>query len=656
MRLFPPTILFLLTMACCPFWLKAQPDSLQYWLTKKDDTSKVIWLQAYGQELLDKDNSTAKKIFENTISISKKLNYHKGIAVGYRKTGYVNGQTGEYRQAINDFLKSIEYYEKSEAHLKDLLVCYNNLGANYRQIGKVDSSMFYYLTSIEKLENWPIDKETSANRESMLSTLSLLYENVSSGYGNMLNVEKAMEYANKALTVSEAIRDSLQMANALISLSHAYYVNKDFKKSLEISTRAVNLATLIELPIPLSKAWHLKSVAYTGLGMPDSGMYAAKQSIEYARNTDRQLLITAYMDLADAYHDKKEYAQEAKALETVIKEFDDMDNVSFGMNVYEKLAQAKYAIGQYKEAYDYFGRSIEYKDSMMSRQNRETVAELEIQYQTAQKEKALADQQLQLQKNRQYISLSIAFIIVAVLIAGLMFLQYRNKRKLHHQQLTELNQQKEIQLLQALMQGEEKERSRIAKDLHDGVAGMLAAVKMHFNTLSQKNESIRQVDSYQQGLHLLDEAAIEIRKTSHNLMPEVLLHHGLDEALRIYCGSISNAGLKIQYDSWGSIGRYKGSFELSVYRIVQELMNNIIKHSNASEAMVQMSLQNGLLNITIEDNGVGFKKDSADVKGMGLHTLRSRVAAMNGKIEMDTKVGSGVSAYLEFDTAGLEKS
>jgi signal transduction histidine kinase len=228
---------------------------------------------------------------------------------------------------------------------------------------------------------------------------------------------------------------------------------------------------------------------------------------------------------------------------------------------------------------------------------------------------------------------------------------------LHQRLLKAIEQEKEIQLLQAVMQGEEKERSRIAKDLHDGVAGMLAATKMHLNSIALQIGGVLHTEGYQQGLMLLDEAAQEVRKTSHNLMPEVLLQHGLDEALRRYCSNISNSSrLVVQYDSLGETLRYKDSFELSVYRIVQELLNNIFKHSKASEAIVQASFRNGLLSLTIEDNGVGMPKDSMQKDGMGLRSLQSRVKAINGKMELEAVAGQGVNAYLEFETFDLEKS
>jgi len=204
------------------------------------------------------------------------------------------------------------------------------------------------------------------------------------------------------------------------------------------------------------------------------------------------------------------------------------------------------------------------------------------------------------------------------------------------------------------MQGEEKERSRIAKDLHDGVAGMLAAVKMHFSSMPAADE-LAHTEGYQQGMRLLNEATLEIRKTSHNLMPEVLLQHGLDEALRRYCNNVNNSRtLQLQYDSWGEISRFADNFELSVYRIVQELILDIIKHSKATQALVQLNQHDELLTLSIEDNGIGFSKTNGS-EGMGLQSLQSRIRAMNGKLEIESSEQSGVSAWLEFEIASLKK-
>lgn len=208
---------------------------------------------------------------------------------------------------------------------------------------------------------------------------------------------------------------------------------------------------------------------------------------------------------------------------------------------------------------------------------------------------------------------------------------------------------KEVQLLEALREGEEKERSRIARDLHDEISGMIAAAKMHFATLTKLLPDIASNQEYRQGLHLLDETARQIRLTSHNLMPEILLENGLDQALHRYCGSISNSQLQLQCIVVGTVTRYTATFELSLYRIVQELINNMLRHAKATEALVQISYHTDRLLLTIEDNGTGFSK-SAPSKGVGLSSIERRVAAMNGTIEIQSAPGKGTDIYLEFQT------
>ena len=208
---------------------------------------------------------------------------------------------------------------------------------------------------------------------------------------------------------------------------------------------------------------------------------------------------------------------------------------------------------------------------------------------------------------------------------------------------------KEVQLLEALREGEEKERGRIARDLHDEVSGMIAAAKMHVTTLAQTVPAIGTNEGYSQALSLLDEAARQVRNTSHNLMPEILLESGLSQALSRYCGSISNAQLQVRYIALEPVTRYAANFELALYRIIQELINNIIRHAAATKALVQLSAHGSRLMVTIEDNGMGFNP-AATANGVGLSSIAKRVATMNGTMDIQSASGKGTSIYLEFQT------
>jgi signal transduction histidine kinase len=494
--------------------------------------------------------------------------------------------------------------------------------------------------------------------------LSRAYLNLGIMYDNIEEHAKCINYVKQAMVISREINDTFLLNRELAEMSAAYRQMGDFKQAYAYASEALHLSKAKGTDFSmLSTAYDTYSNACVDLKRYAEGIAAGKQAVKYAKAIGQnQLYISAAMGLAGAYHENGNYREAIAILEPALKQCQEVDNVMFLREIYRFLAEGNYALGNYRQAYQHFENYKRFQDTLANEENRKAIAEFEIKYQTAQKEKALSEKQLQitqknlqLQRNRQYTFISIAATLVAILMASLIYLNYRNKRKIYARRLKEMRQEKELQVLQALMQGEEKERSRISKDLHDGVAGMLAAVKMHVNSLALQNNPLAEQPGYRQAVSLLDEAAYEVRKTAHNLMPETLVQHGLDEALRRYCQNISNEKmLVVQYDSWGDIKRYKDSFELSVYRIVQELLNNIMKHSHADRAIVQVSQRDTILSTTIEDNGVGFNRNEIKSDGMGLRSLQSRVQAINGKLEVEAEVGSGVSAYLEFETSGLE--
>ena len=516
--------------------------------------------------------------------------------------------------------------------------------------------------------------------------------------------DSASYYQFKALKIAEVLgNDSLQ-AEASTSLGGIFNFRKDYQRNLEFAGRALEHAEKWGRSLQLTVlCMGNKALALSWVKRYREAIALEQQALPLAEKLGTYDYINIIkMNLASNWVALKDHEQAEKILGELTKELPAhstaplyrVSNLAIvGMiywdmrdgekatslllaqipaakeikenhllqRIYDTLSVITESEGRYKDALAYKKASQQYQSLLQKETNDRMFSELEVKYQSAEKEKALsrkslqlAQKDLQLQKNRYYMYYALAALVVCLLIVTLLVIQYRHRRRLHQNEMKTLQQQRELQLLQALMQGEEKERSRIAKDLHDGVAGMLAAVKMHFSSIPTASE-LNEAEGYRQGMRLLNEATHEIRKTSHNLMPEVLLQHGLDEALRRYCNSINNSkAVQIEYDSWGEIDRFTDSFELSVYRIVQELVNNIIKHSRATEAMVQLTQQNDLLSISIEDNGVGFSSENS-AEGMGLRSLQSRIKAMNGKMEMQASAKTGVSAYLEFEIADLKK-
>ncbi|MDF2189112.1 AraC family transcriptional regulator ligand-binding domain-containing protein [Paraflavitalea sp. CAU 1676] len=204
----------------------------------------------------------------------------------------------------------------------------------------------------------------------------------------------------------------------------------------------------------------------------------------------------------------------------------------------------------------------------------------------------------------------------------------------------------DLQKALLIMNAEEKERSRIARDLHDGVCGTLAAVKMHLSAVQAQYPGGESAD-FRQALQLLDQVSDEVRKTAHSLMPEVLQNYGLEEALKRYCQSLAPCcAATINYYSSGEPARFEKGFELATYRIAQELLHNAIRHAQAQNVLVQLSLDEDMV-LTIEDDGIGFRKEQLS-PGSGLDNLQQHVNSLGGAICWESNEGEGTSVTITF--------
>lgn len=204
-----------------------------------------------------------------------------------------------------------------------------------------------------------------------------------------------------------------------------------------------------------------------------------------------------------------------------------------------------------------------------------------------------------------------------------------------------------------MLDGEEKERERIAKELHDGLGGMLAGVKINFSGWGSKTLSSEQREDFDKILHQLDKSVGELRGVARNLMPESLLKFGLETALKDLSEFYMNDDLEIDLQTYTINAAIPLSMQLHIYRIVQELLSNAIKHSKATNILLQCSQNKKNFFITVEDNGVGFNpEDLRHKKGMGIHNVKNRVDYLKGKFDMNSQQGEGATVNIELKING----
>jgi signal transduction histidine kinase len=235
--------------------------------------------------------------------------------------------------------------------------------------------------------------------------------------------------------------------------------------------------------------------------------------------------------------------------------------------------------------------------------------------------------------------------IIAMLVFA--FLYFRQKavkdRIIAQQRIQQLEEEKKLLAAKSLVEGQEEERKRIAREIHDGLGVLLSTTKMQFSTIIETSPEIRPI--IEKASKLLEQASNDARKISHNMMPGLLTKLGLYEAVEDLLDKISDTeSLKVHVDIPEDLKRLQENNEIMIYRIIQELVNNTMKHAEAKNIRLCMQLKDNHLDIGYSDDGKGFiYEEKIDSKSIGLTSIRSRINFLNGKMQVKSEPGKGVT-------------
>ena len=296
-------------------------------------------------------------------------------------------------------------------------------------------------------------------------------------------------------------------------------------------------------------------------------------------------------------------------------------------------------------AIEYFDKYRSLIDKHATNEFQSSLSEMEVKYETEKKEIQITA----MKEERQFIIwLSIAGGMILVLALAFFIVRQRlavNKRKLAEQEIKQLKQEKQLLATQAVLEGETAERTRLARDLHDGLGGMLSVVKLNLNDV-KKGASMEgeDVTRFNQALNILEEAVHELRRVAHNLMPESLTRYGLKVSLNDFCNSIPIA----EFHYFGKDNRLDQKLEVVIYRTAYELVNNALKHAGANRIVVQIVHEVDRLALTVQDDGCGFNVSSKN-DGTGLNNIRNRISLYNGRMDIWSKPEGGTEASVEFN-------
>jgi signal transduction histidine kinase len=318
---------------------------------------------------------------------------------------------------------------------------------------------------------------------------------------------------------------------------------------------------------------------------------------------------------------------------------------------YNEMAWILEELGEYEKAYDFTEKYIFISDSLMVSQTKNQILALETKFNTTEKENKIKELESQKQqalltaKYNQLHYIVFGLISFILLLTSLfLFKNSKNQRKIafqkeinYQQNITAFKTQKELEVMQAMIGGEEAERKRIARDLHDGIGSRLSALKMQLQGFVPLEAQA--IAHFSNSLSL---SIVELRQIAFNLMPEALLKLGLEMALKDLCNTLKTNKVSIVFHANEISPNNSQSHQVTIFRIVQELINNALKHSNCNEIIVDCSQNQELFLITVEDNGKGFDSDAIDsFHGSGLKNIKNRIDLLKGKLEVNTTPNKG---------------
>lgn len=660
----------LIVMALSAQNSQTEPDNLRIItpVPTLPDTNAVNQALKKAYTFRETSLQDAGALYRQTLQSSRGLNYKHGIAQSLAGLGRYYNMTNEQDKAVNMLLQSLAYLPDNEEGRDQMVKTYISLSETYYYLGRYDSCATWRYKALRLVESNKISSPLL--QVGVLGKMLTFWVNAHEDIQHDKYVLHLIQRIDKLGLEAELRKDSAVLMNVAFQKSGYYHNTGQHDSAIYYSLQTIDYVhKLKEKP-------SLQIASYLNIGISYIDQKKAAEALIYihkgmdeiplqGKELNKQMIFAQMLE-GQAYGLLHDYAAAISIAETAVEKAKDQ-RIQAALDIgYKTLAEAYEATGNYKKAAEHSKLYAEVRDSLMKISKLEAIYDMEMKYQIADKDKELAQKELDIIRNESRIKSKnfwIGGISAGLLLISLLtFLLYRNnrhKQKLQAENIRNLNQQLQISSLRSMIAGEERERSRIARELHDGMGGMLGTIRLRVSSIFRKHKTTDVTSDFEEVMGLLEEASADLRKTAHNLMPEILLQEGLMKASALFCERVSKGhSLDIHFETWGEIRQLPPDFELTAYRIIQELVHNIQKHARATEATVQIVYHETQVCLTVEDNGLGMPEGSVQETGggMGLRTIRERVNALNGQMDIASTPGTGTSIYIELTVSAVKQN
>jgi two-component system, NarL family, sensor kinase len=630
-------------------------DSLQRTLrTAKEDTVQVMILYQIGEQFEETNPDTALWYYTKAKLKSEQINFLAGRAMYASNAIVILNNRGKFKEALALCKEALALY-KQKGTPKDRAIAYINMGSEWQYLSDLEVAAENYFEA-KKIAEAIDDKRLQR----------IVNNNLASIFIDLEQYEKGKAYAEKSLQLATELKNDYAIASSTYNIANAELYLKNYEKALSRFKDIEAIGIRTDDYIVKLDGWLGSADVYKATADYENAESYFKKVIHFSTEKNApEYEMYAYMGISDVYLKTERYALAEQSILNGITLAQQLGSTNELKDLYLKVSEVKEKAGNFKSALNFRKQFEVLNDSIVGEKSRANINLLEARFESEKKEQQIKQleqetfiKDFSLRQNHYVIFVLIGSLLAVIAIAFLASRTHLQKKKilekenaLNQIKIDELEKEKQLLAGEAIIKGQEEERGRLAKDLHDGLGGLLSGVK--FSLTNMKSTVILDVESaltFERSLDMLDHSITELRRVAHNMMPEVLVKFGLTEALKSYCDALVQAQiLNISFQVIDFAQRLPASVEIILYRIVQELLNNVMKHAKATHVIIQLAQHENELNITLEDNGVGFDFQAHKLSGSvgsGLGNIRSRVAYLKGKLDIQSSEGRGTSVLI----------
>nr|WP_294894008.1 sensor histidine kinase [uncultured Pedobacter sp.] len=570
----------------------------------------------------------------NAKSQSVILNHNLNDELKSAKTYISSGNADSAKILLNEVIKTAQKKNDTKVYIEAKLA-----------LGRMEADRGNNVMAF-KLYQEALLKAESINDKSFIAHT---YKNIGALYISWKKFTEALDYYNKAEVLAREVNEDELIADCQNNKGTVYEQLLLYDKAIIAYKNAYDIYLAKDITPKIAMALSNLAIVYKYEKKYDASLKYNFKAIELSVKTgDEWMQAATYNNIGNLYGEIGNYQLAIKYCERALEISKKISAIEIIESTYDSMSDAAKRAGDYKMALAYQKLFTEYNKKFINEENTKQLSELNVKFETEKKQKLIQQQQFEISRKNQWLYGSLIFLFLGLVVFYLVIRnnKYKQDKKL---QLEILKQQDLAS--KAILEAEEKERKRIASDLHDGLGQMFSTVKLNLSGLeNQVQFKDKQVKTnFFKTMDLVDVSCKELRNISHQMASDVLMKLGMVAAIRDFIQNINQDKLKVNFQSVNINERIPSNIETVLYRVVQESVNNVIKHAKASNLDIQLLKEEHELTLIIEDNGVGFDvKEIGNAAGIGLQNIKSRIEYLRGTIDFDSAKNRGtvISIYV----------